>query len=97
MPLHVKGELLYRKVVTIYVKAIKVDVEYIISIYSHKEGSTPDKGLVVRMYERETSDTCVLHIGPSEILRLCVEADEIELLNDIRKNRFLFLIFSSQN
>ena len=89
MPLHVKGELIFRKVMTINVKPISVGVEYVVSIYGCRKGSTPDKGLVVRLYERGTSDTSVLHVQPVEIGRLCVESDELELLNDIKKLRYM--------
>jgi hypothetical protein len=92
MPLHVKGELISRKVITVNVMPVRVDVEYVVSIYGCRKGSTPDKGIVVRMYERGTSDTSVLHIQPVEISRLCVEADELELLNDIRKLRLFFIL-----
>ena len=92
MPLHVKGELISRKVITVNVMPVRVDVEYVVSVYGCRKGSTPDKGIVVRMYERGTSDTSVLHIQPVEISRLCVEADELELLNDIRKLRLVFIL-----
>lgn len=84
LPLHVKGELLFRKIITVSVRPYNIDVEYVVSIYSTKRGTTPDKGLVVRMYERGRSETCVLHINSVEVIRLMQEAEEEELLKHIR-------------
>ena len=90
MPLTQKGDLMYRQVVSVDVMITKrkiEQVEYITSIYSLNKGTTPEKGLVIRMYERGSSATVVLHIGPDEVVRMCNQVEENDLLRDIRNLR----------
>ena len=57
--------------------------DYIVTVYSKSEMEGPERGLVIKIYERDTSVTCILHLGPSEMTRLLDLADEPDLLRDL--------------
>lgn len=57
--------------------------EFIVSIYTKSANENPERGLVVKLYERSTSSTAVLHVGASELINICARADEPDLLRDL--------------
>ena len=63
------------------------DKDFIISIYTKSEAEGPERGLVVKIYEKETSFTVILHIGPSELIRLTAKEGEYELLRNMVRAR----------
>lgn len=90
VPIDVRGELLHRQVLTRRIRLYNKDApmqeaEYVTSIYTKSPKDTPDRGLVLCMYERSTSDTIYLHIGPAEVKRICEAAQEWSLLRLIKE------------
>ena len=83
-----QGDLLHRRVLKIQIMDYEQqdfieEADFITSVYSKELRGTPDKGLVVRLYERGASDTIVVHLGLSEIERMCNAVHEPDLLKDI--------------
>jgi len=94
LPLDTCGELLVRRGVQVpavgrHGAGLSKGCEYVISVYSKSPVDGPEKGLVVRMYNRLAAKTLILHVGPSEIIRLCQEAEEPELLRDMYAARLI--------
>ncbi len=84
LPLDTCGEFLYRCSMQLANKAKKDTLsDYIVTVYSKSEMEGPERGLVIKIYERDTSVTCILHLGPSEMTRLLDLADEPDLLRDL--------------
>lgn len=61
--------------------------DFIITIYTKSESEGPERGLVVKIYEKESSCTVILHIGPSELIRLTEQEGEYELLRNMVRAR----------
>jgi hypothetical protein len=60
------------------------DDEFLVSVYTiNDDVKSPDRGLVIKVYEKATSEVAVLHLGQVEILRLATEAGEPDLLRDV--------------
>jgi len=84
LPLDTCGEFVYRCSMQLANKALKGAIsDYIVTVYTKSEKEGPERGLVIKIYERDTSVTCIMHLGPSEMIRLMERADEPELLRDL--------------
>lgn len=86
MPLDTCGYMLSRRGMRLRNKdagGLEKDRDYVVTVYTKSPSEHPERGLVVRIYERGHSETAVLHVGASEVMRLCDEAEEPELLHDI--------------
>ena len=84
LPLDTCGEFVYRCSMQLANKALKgATSDYIVTVYTKSEKEGPERGLVIKIYERDTSVTCIMHLGPSEMIRLMERADEPELLRDL--------------
>lgn len=57
--------------------------EFIVTVYTKSMHENPERGLVVKLYDRSTSITSILHIGASELMRICDVAKEPDLLRDL--------------
>lgn len=57
--------------------------DFIVTVYTKSEQEGAERGLVVKIYEKISSHTIVLHIGPSELMRLCEKEREFDLLRDM--------------
>jgi hypothetical protein len=57
--------------------------DFLITVYTKSAAEGPERGLVVKLYDRATSLTSILHVGPSELMRICQHADEPDLIADI--------------
>jgi hypothetical protein len=83
-PLDTCGQILHRRGITLENRdKTKPKKDFIISIFTKSNEEKIDKGLVLKLYDQQTSKTSVLHVGSVELKRLCDEADEPDLLRDI--------------
>ncbi|RYH20765.1 hypothetical protein EON65_22480 [archaeon] len=57
--------------------------EFLVTVYTKSPIENPERGLVIKLYDRATSQTSVLHLGPSELMRICSHADEPDLMADM--------------
>ena len=94
LPLDTCGEMLSRKGVLVPTAGrhgveTSPGKEYVVSVFSKSVTDGPEKGLVVKMYNRTSAKTLVIHIGPSELIRLCDRAGQPELLRDMVAARWL--------
>ena len=89
MPPDTCGILLHRRGARLFDKTLRQqsDVEYVISVYTKSAMEGCERGLVVKVYEKNVSGTMILHIGPSEIKRLMERAEQYDLLRDIAAAR----------
>lgn len=62
-------------------------LDYIVTAYTKSPMENPERGLVVKIYEKGSSYTAVLHVGPSELMRLCDLANEPDLIRDMIKSK----------
>lgn len=84
MPLDTCGIQIHRRGMTIMNQDKKLGrKDYIVTVYTKDNNSPPEKGLVIKMYERGDSETAILHLGSSELIRLCEAAGEIDLIRDM--------------
>jgi hypothetical protein len=84
LPLDTCGFFLYRCSMQLANKARGNSLsDYIVTVYSKSEKEGPERGLVIKIYERDTSINCILHLGPSETTRLLERVDEPELMRDL--------------
>ena len=88
LPLDTCGEFLFRCSMQLgnYAKDDE-QKDYIITVYAKSETEGPERGLVIKIYERDTSSTAILHLGPKEIIRICDSHNEFDLMRDIVKAR----------
>eukprot|EP01041_Mallomonas_annulata_P004421 gene4421-8802_t len=94
LPLDTCGEMLYRRGLSVPMvgrngAAVTSGKEYLVSVFSKSMNDGPEKGLVVRMYDRVATKTLAIHIGPSEMMRLCERANEADLLHDMTTARWI--------
>lgn len=88
LPLDTCGYALYRRGMTIANRDTKVESkEYMVNIFTKSQLEHPERGLVIKLYERGSSYTGVLHVGPSELYRQCEINHEFDLLKDLVKAR----------
>lgn len=78
-PLHRRGMTLWNKDKT----TTPPQKDFLVTVYTKSLVETPEKGLVIKFYDRSTSSTSILHLGPSELMRICTHADEPDLLRDM--------------
>jgi len=85
MPPDATGDLMFRSNRKIFKKELDTVTknEYVMSVYTKTKGCGPERGVVTKVYDSELCQTIVLHYGPMEVLRLCEEADQPDLLRDI--------------
>ena len=85
MPPDTTGDLMYRSTRKIFRKELDdmTKEEYMMSVYTKQKGCGPERGIVVKVYDSEICQTIVLHYGPMEVLRLCEEGDQPDLMRDI--------------
>eukprot|EP00607_Mallomonas_marina_P007628 CAMPEP_0182422954 /NCGR_PEP_ID=MMETSP1167-20130531/8820_1 /TAXON_ID=2988 /ORGANISM="Mallomonas Sp, Strain CCMP3275" /LENGTH=401 /DNA_ID=CAMNT_0024601481 /DNA_START=540 /DNA_END=1742 /DNA_ORIENTATION=- len=88
LPLDTVGEMLYRRGLIIPVVGRNGIIthkgkEYVVSVFTKTVKEGPERGLVVQLYDRSVPKTLAIHIGPSEIVRLCDNAHEPDLLHDM--------------
>lgn len=85
-PLDTCGKPLHRRGMTLENRDKKSETptkEFLVTVYTKSELENPERGLVIKFYDRGTSLTSILHVGPSELIRLCDLVDEPDLLRDI--------------
>jgi hypothetical protein len=85
-PLDTCGTALHRRGMTLYNREKDVmpqEKDFLITVYTKSAAEGPERGLVVKLYDRATSLTSILHVGPSELMRICQHADEPDLIADI--------------
>lgn len=57
--------------------------DVLVTVYTKSLSENTERGLVLKLYDRAISETSILHIGASELIRLCNYFDEPDLLRDI--------------
>lgn len=85
LPLNTCGRMLHRRGMTLTNQTNKnlPPLEYVVTVYTKTVVEGPERGLVVKMYERGHSETAILHLGTAELQRLITEVQEPDLLKDI--------------
>ena len=95
LPLDTCGRMLHRRGMTLTIdldmnnikgkkrEDMKEMKDFVVSVYTKSPGEEPEKGLIIKLYERGQSDTLIMHIGPNEVYRLADESGEPDLLKDI--------------
>jgi hypothetical protein len=85
-PLDTCGKPLHRRGMTLNNRnkgGLPQQKDFLVTVYTKSITEGPERGLVIKLYDRATSLTSVLHIGPSELMRICQHIDEPDLLTDI--------------
>jgi hypothetical protein len=85
-PLDQCGRPLYRRGMTLLNRDQQggcPEKEFLVTIYSKSDIENPERGLIVKLYDRSTCETSILHIGASEMFRICDVADEPHLVQDL--------------
>ena len=84
LPLNTCGNTIHRRGMTIENHDPSLGTKnYVVTVFTKSNAEGPEKGLVIKIYESGFSETAVLHLGHTEMLRILREADEPELLKDI--------------
>jgi hypothetical protein len=85
LPLDSQGKFLYRcsRALKNLKKKEDIPLDYIITVYTKSDNEGAERGLVIKFYERDTANTCILHLGPSEMHRICADNDEHHLLKEM--------------
>jgi hypothetical protein len=85
MPPDATGRLLYRTSIRIFCDEYKTmsSIEYLVSLFTKSIMESLERGIVIKVYSTIKSQTMILHLGPNEITRLCQEAHQLPLLEEI--------------
>jgi hypothetical protein len=84
LPLNTCGNTVHRRVMTIQNHDPSLGTKnYVVTVFTKSPSEGVEKGLVIKIYESGFSETAVLHLGHTEMIRILREADEPELLKDI--------------
>ena len=86
LPLDTCGRVIHRRGMTLTNLEDKNNIitkDYVVTIYTKSKDEEPERGLVIKMYERGKSDVAILHLGASQCYRLSDEAGEPDLMRDI--------------
>jgi hypothetical protein len=59
--------------------------EFLVSVYTKTSEDFPDNGIVVKLYEQDTEETLILHIGNKFVKEMCTMAGRHMLLADIKE------------
>lgn len=85
MPPDICGTLMHRRGTKLYEEKTSrmSERDFVVSVYSksHREGL--ERGVVVKLYDKNDQLLVILHVGPSEIQRLIEKEQEYDLLRDI--------------
>lgn len=89
-PLHRRGMTLFQRQSCTNTKIERhseksQEQEFLVTLYTKSSLENAERGLVVKLYNRSNSETSILHIGPSELMRICSQAQEPDLLQDLVK------------
>jgi hypothetical protein len=76
-PLHREGMSLPNR------ERSKPNKDYLVTVYTKSMQENAERGLVIKLYDRAISETAVLHLGASELIRICNHFDEPDLLRDL--------------
>jgi hypothetical protein len=83
-PLDTCGRVVHRRGMALRCRdQHKPDRDFLVTVHTKSAAENPERGLVVKLYDRGVSSTSILHLGASEIMRQCVQADEPDLLSDM--------------
>ena len=84
MPMDTCGYLIFRREMEILNKDKSLpDRNYIISVHTRSHNENPDGGLVIKIYDKDTEETSIMHIQPNALQLICNDAGEPDLLKDI--------------
>eukprot|EP01034_Spumella_vulgaris_P022575 gene22575-28708_t len=83
-PLDSCGRVVHRRGMALACRDKKQpDRDFLVTVYTKSDVENPERGLVIKLYDRAVSSTSILHLGASEIMRQCTQADEPDLLSDM--------------
>jgi hypothetical protein len=83
-PLDTCGRVVHRRGMALRCRDRKLpDRDFLVTVHTKSAAENPERGLVVKLYDRAISSTSILHLGASEIMRQCLQADEPDLLSDM--------------
>ena len=57
--------------------------DFLVTVYTKSPAENTERGLVIKLYDRAVSETAILHLGASELIRICNHFDEPDLLRDL--------------
>lgn len=81
IPLHRCGKTLIDRNNTQHVR------EFLITIYTKSVQEFVDRGLIIKLYDRLTCNNSILHLSPSEMIRICHYYQEELLLPEIIQSK----------
>jgi len=61
--------------------------EFLITIYTKSVQEFVDRGLIIKLYDRLTCNNSILHLSPSEMIRICHYYQEELLLPEIIQSK----------
>jgi len=84
MPPNTCGRMLHRRGMSLQHRTKNVEeAEFLITVYTISDLTGPERGLVIKVYDKTTSEMAILHLGYGEMQRLCNEAGEPDLIRDV--------------
>ena len=84
MPPNTIGKMLHRRGMDLHSRAKDMETAaFLVTVYTINEGAGPERGLIIRVYDKTSCETAVLHLGFKEMLRQCEEAGEPDLIRDV--------------
>ena len=84
MPMDTCGYLLHRREMEILNRDKSLpDKTYIVNVHTRSQTDNPDKGLVIKIFDKESEETSLMHIQGNALLLMCNDAGEPDLLKDI--------------
>ncbi len=89
MPPDTCGVLLHRRGAKLFDRRVgkQTEVEFVVSVHTKSALEGPERGVVVKIYDKNVSGTMIIHIGPSEVKRLVDTTGDFDLLRDISTYR----------
>lgn len=89
LPLDVKGDQYARRVITLTSQDLfgRRTKQYVASIYSKQKGVGVENGIVITLYERESSYNGVLHVNKKELKKFCKLLGAGDILDRLVKTR----------
>jgi hypothetical protein len=80
LPLSSCGDLIHQQVIQLPVEGMLLHMTSIMSVFTKAVGLSPEKGVVMRLYDSVDRRTITMHLGPYQLLQSC-EMDPLLLPN----------------
>lgn len=83
-PLNTCGKALHREGMSLENRdRAQPNKDFLVTVYTKSPAENTERGLVIKLYDRAVSETAILHLGASELIRICNHFDEPDLLRDL--------------